>query len=108
LNTSPYQRIPFQWSLHHDSGTGILAHAEFLADGELDPRREFTESLLAAVVRFAGPIAVWSSFEATVIGSLRSYFPNSPTGSVQSQRGLSTCSPLLEPTSFILVLVATR
>jgi hypothetical protein len=75
-NTSPYERIPFQWSLHHDGGEGLLAHAEFLAGGEMDPRREFAATLLAAVERFLGPITVWSSFEAGVIQELSGLFPD--------------------------------
>jgi hypothetical protein len=74
--TSPYEQIPFQWSLHHDGGAGVLAHADFLADGAIDPRREFTESLLTAVEGVRGPITVWSSFEARVIGELVQLFPD--------------------------------
>jgi len=32
VDTRPYQRIPFQWSFHHDHESGSLVHAEFLAD----------------------------------------------------------------------------
>ena len=74
-NTSPYQRIPFQWSLHHDAGSGDLTHSEFLADGEIDPRREFAETLLAAVEGVLGPVTVWSPFEASVIQELSGLFP---------------------------------
>jgi Domain of unknown function(DUF2779) len=73
-NTSPYERIPFQWSLHQDDGSDIFAHAEFLADGDIDPRREFAETLLTAVERLPGPITVWSSFEASVIQELSGLF----------------------------------
>jgi predicted RecB family nuclease len=75
-NTSPYERIPFQWSLHHDDGRNILTHAEFLANGKIDPRREFAESLLGAVEWLPGPVAVWSSFEAGVIRELSGLFPD--------------------------------
>jgi hypothetical protein len=33
-NSSPYQRIPFQWSWDHDDSSGPTIHAEFLAEGE--------------------------------------------------------------------------
>ena len=46
--TRPYQRIPFQWSWHFTDGSGSLIHADFLANGETDPRREFSETLLGA------------------------------------------------------------
>lgn len=75
-NTSPYERIPFQWSLHHDGGEGFLAHAEFLADGKLDPRRLFAESLLSEVEGLTGRVAVWSSFEARVVRELAGLFPD--------------------------------
>jgi hypothetical protein len=44
--TRPYQRIPFQWSLHYDDGYGAVGHFEFLAGGDIDPRRQFAETLL--------------------------------------------------------------
>jgi hypothetical protein len=51
VGTRPYQRIPFQWSWDHDNGSGSLIHAEFLATGETDPRREFSETLLGVSSR---------------------------------------------------------
>jgi len=69
-NTGPYQQIPFQWSLHHDDGAGNIVHREFLSHGEIDPRREFAESLLEAVEQIEGPLAVYTSFEATILRNL--------------------------------------
>ena len=74
--TSPYQRIPFQWSLHHDDGAGEVRHFEFLADGDVDPRREFTETLLKAIEWLTGPIIVYSPFEATVLRVLAAVLPD--------------------------------
>ena len=74
--TSPYQRIPFQWSMHHDDGAGEVRHFEFLADGDVDPRREFTETLLKATACLSGPIIVYSGFEANVLRSLAGSLPN--------------------------------
>ena len=68
--TSPYQRIPFQWSIHHDDGAGEVSHFEFLADGWVDPRREFAETLLTVIESLAGPIIVYSGFEASVLRNL--------------------------------------
>jgi Domain of unknown function(DUF2779) len=45
--TRPYERIPFQWSVHQIGTDGQLFHREFLADGRDDPRRELAEELLA-------------------------------------------------------------
>jgi len=76
VNTRPYQRIPFQWSLHHDDGSGSLIHADFLAKGDTDPRREFSETLLKVSEQFPGVIMVWSQFEDRVIRDMAQLFPN--------------------------------
>jgi Domain of unknown function(DUF2779) len=47
--TRPYQTIPFQWSLHRVDSEGTVSHREFLAEGDLDPRRQFAETLIAAL-----------------------------------------------------------
>jgi len=75
-NTSPYQRIPFQWSLHHRERAGNLTHYEFLARRHADPRSRFTETLLRATESLPGPIAVWSSYEGSVIRDLALTYPN--------------------------------
>ena len=75
--TSPYQRIPFQWSIHHDDGVGDVRHFEFLANGDVDPRREFAETLLQAIDRASGPIIVYSPFEASVLRRSRGIFARS-------------------------------
>ncbi len=74
--THPYQRIPFQWSLHHADAAGALSHRAFLADGRSDPRREFAETLLAAAGDGELPVLVWSSFERSTLGDLADAFPD--------------------------------
>jgi len=74
--TSPYQRIPFQWSMHHDDGAGEVRHFEFLADGDADPRRDFAETLIDAISRTTGPIVVYSPFEAMVLSALATFLPD--------------------------------
>lgn len=79
--TRPYQRVPFQWSLHHLDAAGTLRHREFLAEGGLDPRREFAETLIAALAPFAGgddaaPILVYSAFESSVLSDLAALLPD--------------------------------
>ena len=74
--TRPYQMIPFQWSLHTDPGSGTLRHREFLADGAADPRREFAETLIAALGGDDAPILVYSPFEGTRLGELAERFPD--------------------------------
>jgi len=73
--TRPYQRQPFQWSLHAVDGDGGLAHYEFLADGRADPRRDFAESLIDAVSEVDGPIIVYSGFEKSVLNDLKAVLP---------------------------------
>ena len=41
--TRPYERLPFQWSLHERDEKGDLQHSGFLADGRNDPREAFAE-----------------------------------------------------------------
>lgn len=74
--THPYERIPFQFSLHQVDGAGAVVHQEFLADGRLDPRRALAEALLAAVGDSAEPILVYSGFEASVLSDLADAFPD--------------------------------
>jgi hypothetical protein len=76
LNTGPHQRITFQWSWDYDNGTGSLVHAEFLASGETDPRREFSETLLQVSEQFPGVIMAWSQFEEKVIRDMSELFPD--------------------------------
>jgi hypothetical protein len=76
VGTRPYERIPFQWSLHHNDGSGSLIHAEFLAHGETDPRREFSESLLRSSERFPGAIMAWSRFEEKVVRDMANLLPD--------------------------------
>jgi predicted RecB family nuclease len=73
--TRPYQRIPFQWSLHHVEAAGVLEHREFLASGRIDPRREFAATLLDALGGGSEPILVYSRFEAGVLDELAGVVP---------------------------------
>ena len=73
--TSPYERIPFQWSIHHDDGVGDVQDSQFLANGDGDPRRDFAETLYAHQ-RASGPIIVYSPFEASVLYDLAAFLPD--------------------------------
>ena len=66
--TRPFQRVPFQWSLHRTTGPDALTHAEFLADGNIDPRRTFAESLVEELGSSEERIVVYNAgFEGSVI-----------------------------------------
>jgi predicted RecB family nuclease len=74
--TSPYEVIPFQWSIHRLGRNGAIKHYEFLADGQADPRRELAETLLSAVSNSHEPILMYTSYERTVIRGLIKLFPD--------------------------------
>ena len=74
--TRPFQTIPFQWSLHTIDREGVLNHAEFLADGVNDPRRQFAETLIDALAYSNGPIIVYSAYEKTRLKELAAEFPD--------------------------------
>jgi uncharacterized protein DUF2779 len=92
--TRPYQRIPFEWSLHHDDGSGTLTHLEFLADARTDPRRAFAESLIAAVGA-DDPIIVYSGFESGVLAELASAFPELEPAFMRLQARLRDLLPIV-------------
>ena len=75
LGTSPYQMIPFQWSLHRLDADGGLTHREFL-NSRGDPRRPFAESLLEALRDGDRPLLVYSSFEARALDELALALPD--------------------------------
>jgi hypothetical protein len=74
--THPYERIPFQWSLHRRRATGSIHHEEFLAEGRDDPRRAFAERLLMTINPGEVPIVIYSSYEQQVIDELACKFPD--------------------------------
>jgi hypothetical protein len=76
FRTRPYQTIPFQWSLHRVDSKGNIGHREFLAEGDLDPRRRFAETLIAALRGAKWPIIVYSSYERTQLTELAAAFPD--------------------------------
>jgi hypothetical protein len=74
--TSPYQTLPFQWSLHEITKDGALLHSEYLATGANDPRREFAETLIAAASGTDLPIIVYSAYEQTTLKRLTQQLPD--------------------------------
>jgi hypothetical protein len=74
--TSPYQTLPFQWSLHEMTADGDLRHNEYLARGDIDPRREFAETLIAKAGGADLPIIVYSPYEQTTLKRLALQLPD--------------------------------
>lgn len=70
----PFQRVPFQWSCHHEDREGGLHHAEFLPEDGDDPRERFARALLADLGT-EGSICVYSEFEASVVRELAAQLP---------------------------------
>ena len=75
VGTSPYQVIPFQWSLHVLDSSGETTHYDFLNDDAEDPREHFIVSLLQSIPS-EGSIVVYSPYERTILGNLAQKFPD--------------------------------
>ncbi len=76
-NTSPYQQIPFQYSLHYFLNTNCkLNHREFLSRDGVDPRRKLAESLVKEIPDDVCVLAYNMSFEKMVIKDLAKQFPD--------------------------------
>ena len=82
--TKPYERLPFQWSLHKRQKDGDLFHTGFLANGRDDPCLAFTQSLLEALGSSNEPIVVYSSFERATLSQVGKNF-----GSIERQLRIS-------------------
>jgi len=73
----PYQKIPFQYSLHIQPQEGVEAeHREYLAAPGIDPRRELAERLLAEIPEGACVLAYNQAFEKGVLRDLATAFPD--------------------------------
>lgn len=73
--TSPYQVIPFMFSVHTEARNGSLNHIEYLHEESTDPRRNVAERLIESLGK-RGSICMYSSFELTQIKSLAKAFPD--------------------------------
>ncbi|MBQ6675869.1 MAG: DUF2779 domain-containing protein [Ruminococcus sp.] len=77
---SPYQQIPFQYSLHIEQADGTLEHKEFLAKEGTDPRRALAEQLVKDIPKGVCSLAFNMSFEKKVIKCLAETFPDLANG----------------------------
>jgi hypothetical protein len=69
--TSPYDQIPFQWSVHIQRKPGaVLEHYEFLADDSNDPRPEFVKTLCQVIGKKGSVLAYNSGFESGCLAGL--------------------------------------
>jgi hypothetical protein len=64
----PFQRVPFQFSLHvQNSPDATLEHHSFLAEGEGDPRPEFLSHLRESIANCGSIIVYNAAFEKGVL-----------------------------------------
>ena len=78
--TSPYQQIPFQFSLHvlKDPNSKV-EHYSFLADGAEDPRPKFLSSLKDVLGSTGSIVVYYKSFEEKRLKELSNTFPENKT-----------------------------
>ncbi|MDZ7740211.1 MAG: DUF2779 domain-containing protein [Bacteroidota bacterium] len=75
-NSRPYQQIPFQYSMHlQKQPGGEIEHAEFLSDGEGDPREAFIESLIFDAGDQGAILVYNQTFEVRILNELARDFP---------------------------------
>ena len=75
VGLSPYEQIPFQFSIHKDDGKGNLEHFEFLAEVGADPRYELALNLIKFIPQDACVLAYNMGFEKRVIRRLATNYP---------------------------------
>ena len=75
-DTSPYQQVPFQYSLHclKNKNAG-LQHYEYLAPVHIDPRRELAEKLLSEIPEDACVLTYNKAFETRILNGLAQMLP---------------------------------
>jgi hypothetical protein len=74
--SSPYQQIPFQFSLHvQQSADSEVEHHAFLGDGVNDPREQLIKSMLELLGNSGSIFGWWISFEKGRIKELARNFP---------------------------------
>lgn len=74
--TSPYQQVPYQYSLHYlERENAELGHYEFLAEPNVDPRGEVAANLCRQIPDDACILAFNASFEIRVLRELAAAFP---------------------------------
>ncbi len=75
-DTRPFEALPVQWSLHR-RGPGVgLSHADYLHEGDGDPRPAFADALIDGLGTGDGSIVVYSSFEDGVLERLARRLPD--------------------------------
>lgn len=93
---SPYQQIPFQWSVHIQCKPGAgLEHHEFLTDDTADPRPAFVDSLCRVIGNKGSIVAYNSSFESGCLKSLAESLPKRRAEIAHIQKRLWDLLPVM-------------
>ncbi|MDQ8172908.1 MAG: DUF2779 domain-containing protein [Gemmatimonadota bacterium] len=93
--TSPFNNVPFQFSVHgQDERGGPTSHTEFLADGTGDPREAFVEALLRALPPRGDILVYYQPFEVSRLRELAVAFPQHADA---LQAIINRCKDLNEP-----------
>ena len=72
-----YQQVPFQYSLHIQREAGAEPeHYEFLAEPDVDPRRQLIEQLLDLIPEDGCVLTYNQTFEKGVLRNLADLFPD--------------------------------
>lgn len=73
---SPFDQMPFQYSLHIQKEAGAdLIHKEFLETGIADPSLSMLEQLSQDIENDGGSIIIWSKFERTQHKNMAERYP---------------------------------
>jgi hypothetical protein len=72
--TRPYQTIPFQWSDHILYNDGNIEHREYLCEQDIDPREEFSRSVIQALGNM-GTIFIYTNYEITILKGIAQQLP---------------------------------
>ena len=92
---SPYQQVPFQFSLHiQKKPGGKLYHHEYLAQPNVDPRKEFLEELLQVLPDDGCILVYYRPFEKDKLKKLGELFPRKKK---QIQKRINNMVDLLDP-----------
>ena len=76
IGTTPYQQIPFQFSLHLEQADGTITHHEYLRCNGADPREGCAHALVGAIPEGATLIAYNAGFEQSVLRGLARDVPD--------------------------------
>ena len=72
--TSPYDALPFLFSVHSERNGGAPTHVDYLHEKDDDPRSHIADRLIEAVGT-EGSICTYSRYEGTVLNSLAAALP---------------------------------